>query len=426
MLTNLPLFIGLRYMRSKRRDSFVSFISLFSLAAMAIGVMALIVVLSVMNGFDREIKMRLLRVVPHVTLTSPQGLDIAQINQLEAELKAGSDNAPVQVLSVVPLLQSFVMGSSKGNQAGLVLQGIDPESRAGEKLAENMISGYVGQLQAGEFGVVIGSQVARKLDLFVGDRLQLTLPSVTVTPAGVFPRIKRVTVTGIFQVGAQVDASVVFMHYRDGQKLLRLGDRFQGVQLELSDAFMADNWLGSQGDKNFLADRPKDDLQWRTWSDNMGTLFQAMRMEKVIVSLLLSVIIAVAAFNIVASLVLMVSDKRKDIAVIRTLGATSGTVMKIFVIQGLAVGSLGILAGTVLGCLLAYFVGDIVAGLEALSGSYIFDPSIYLISALPSEIIVSDVAVVVGGALVISFLATLYPAWRAGKVLPAEALRYDH
>jgi len=426
MLTNLPLFIGLRYMRSKRRDSFVSFISLFSLAAMALGVTALIVVLSVMNGFDREIKMRLLRVVPHVTVTSPQGLDRAQINQFEAELKASADNAPVQVLSVVPMLQSFVMGSSKGNQTGLVLQGIDPESRTGEKLAENMISGYVGQLQAGEFGVVVGSQVARKLDLFVGDRLQLTLPSVTVTPAGVFPRIKRVTVTGIFQVGAQVDASVVFIHYRDGQKLLRLGDRFQGVQLELSDAFVADNWLAAQSSKSFLNGSLKDDLKWRTWSDNMGTLFQAMRMEKVIVSLLLSVIIAVAAFNIVASLVLMVSDKRKDIAVIRTLGATSGTVMKIFVIQGLAVGSLGILAGTVVGCLLAYFVGDIVAGLEALSGSYIFDPSIYLISALPSEIIFSDVAMVVGGALVISFLATLYPAWRAGKVLPAEALRYDH
>ncbi len=426
MLTNLPLFIGLRYMRSKRRDSFVSFISLFSLAAMALGVTALIVVLSVMNGFDREIKMRLLRVVPHVTVTSPQGLDIAQINQLETELQAGSADAPVQVLSVVPMLQSFVMGSSKGNQAGLVLQGIDPQSRTGEKLAENMISGYVGQLQAGEFGVVVGSQVARKLDLFVGDRLQLTLPSVTVTPAGVFPRIKRVTVTGIFQVGAQVDASVVFIHYRDGQKLLRLGDRFQGVQLELSDAFVADNWLSAQANKTFLSGTLKDDLKWRTWSDNMGTLFQAMRMEKVIVSLLLSVIIAVAAFNIVASLVLMVSDKRKDIAVIRTLGATSGTVMKIFVIQGLAVGSLGILAGTLLGCLLAYFVGDIVAGLEALSGTYIFDPSIYLISALPSEIIVSDVAAVVGGALVISFLATLYPAWRAGKVLPAEALRYDH
>ncbi len=425
MLTNLPLFIGLRYMRSKRRDSFVSFISLFSLAAMALGVTALIVVLSVMNGFDREIKTRLLRVVPHVTVTSPQGLDRAQINQFEAELKVGGEDASVQVLSVVPMLQSFVMGSSKGNQTGLVLQGVDPQSRTGEKLAENMISGYVGQLQAGEFGVVVGSQVARKLDLFVGDRLQLTLPSVTVTPAGVFPRIKRVTVTGIFQVGAQVDASVVFIHYRDGQKLLRLGDRFQGVQLELSDAFVADNWLSTQANKTFLSGRLKDGLNWRTWSDNMGTLFQAMRMEKVIVSLLLSVIIAVAAFNIVASLVLMVSGKRKDIAVIRTLGATSGTVMKIFMIQGLAVGSLGIVAGTLMGCLLAYFVGDIVAGLEALSDSYIFDPSIYLISALPSEIIFSDVATVVGGALALSFLATLYPAWRAGKVLPAEALRYD-
>jgi len=426
MLTNLPLFIGLRYMRSKRRDGFVSFISLFSLAAMALGVMALIVVLSVMNGFDREIKMRLLRVVPHISVTSPEGLNIAQINQLETELKTDSEDAPVRVLSVVPMLQSFVMASRDEHQTGLVLQGIDPQSRTADKLAENMISGYVGQLQEGQFGVVIGSQIARKLDLFVGDTLQLTLPSVTVTPAGVFPRIKRVIVTGIFQVGAQVDASVAFIHFRDGQKLLRLGDRFQGVQLELSDAFLADNWLSAQTGKRFLKGNLNDDLQWRTWSDNMGTLFQAMRMEKVIVSLLLSVIIAVAAFNIVASLVLMVSDKRKDIAVIRTLGATSGTVMKIFVIQGLAVGSLGILAGTLLGCLLAYFVGDIVAGLEQLSGSYIFDPSIYLISALPSKILLSDVLMVVGSALIVSFVATLYPAWRAGKVLPAEALRYDH
>lgn len=176
MLTNLPLFIGLRYMRSKRRDGFVSFISLFSLAAMALGVMALIVVLSVMNGFDREIKMRLLRVVPHISVTSPEGLNIAQINQLETELKTDSEDAPVRVLSVVPMLQSFVMASRDEHQTGLVLQGIDPQSRTADKLAENMISGYVGQLQEGQFGVVIGSQIARKLDLFVGDTLQLTLP----------------------------------------------------------------------------------------------------------------------------------------------------------------------------------------------------------------------------------------------------------
>ncbi len=453
MLTNLPLFIGLRYMRSKRRDGFVSFISLFSLAAMALGVMALIVVLSVMNGFDREIKMRLLKVVPHITVSSRQGLSIEDIDRLAQQLTQHSTEqstgqstgqstqqstqqstvrSPQQltrqprnqpsVIAVVPMLQSFVMASRDERQTGLVLQGLDPQSKTAEKLAESMISGYVGQLQEGQFGVVIGSQVARKLDLFVGDTVQLTLPRVTVTPAGVFPRIKRVTVSGIFQVGAQVDGSLAFIHYRDGQKLLQLGDRYQGAQIELSDAFLADSWLGAQRASGALDPA----LQWRSWSDDMGTLFRAMRMEKVIVSLLLSVIIAVAAFNIVASLVLMVSDKRKDIAVVRTLGATSSTVVKIFVIQGLAVGSLGILVGTVLGCLLAYFIGDIVALLEHLSGSYMFDPSIYLISALPSKILLGDVFAVVTGALLISFIATLYPAWRAGKVLPAEALRYDH
>ena len=419
MLTNLPLFIGLRYMRSKRRDGFVSFISVFSLAAMALGVMALIVVLSVMNGFDREIKMRLLKVVPHVTVTSRQGLTASEIQQLERELQADTGQQQT-VVSVVPMLQSFVMASKADHQTGLVLQGLDPVSKTAQRLTENMISGHVGQLQEGQFGVVIGSQIARKLDLFVGDSLQLTLPKVTITPAGVFPRIKRVTVTGIFQVGAQVDSSLAFIHYRDGQKLLQLGERFHGAHVELSDAFIADSWLSA---KRGVLDKG---LQWRSWSEEMGTLFRAMRMEKVIVSLLLSVIIAVAAFNIVASLVLMVADKRKDIAVVRTLGATSSMVVKIFVIQGLAVGSLGILLGTVLGCLLAYFIGDIVAGIEQLSGSYMFDPSIYMISALPSKILFTDVLAVVLGAWMISLVATLYPAWRAGKVLPAEALRYDH
>ena len=227
--------------------------------------------------------------------------------------------------------------------------------------------------------------------------------------------------TGIFEVGAQVDASVAFIHQRDGQKLLQLGDRYQGLQLELSDAFGADSWLAAAWRDKL----PADYTVALPGLDDMGSLFQAMRMEKVIVSLLLSVIIAVAAFNIVASLVLMVSDKRKDIAVVRTLGASSATVIKIFIIQGLAVGTLGIVSGTILGCLLAYFIGDIVAVIESLGGFYIFDPSVYLISSLPSRILLGDVLIVVGGAFLISFLATLYPAWRAGKVLPAEALRYD-
>ena len=415
MTKNLPLFVGLRYTRSKRREGFVSFISGFSLCAMALGVMALIVVLSVMNGFDREIKNRLLLVVPHATVSRPEGFNVAEIANLTSQIMADSN-----ILAVVPMVQSFVMLSYDAEKIGVMLQGIDPQWSTVEPLRENMLSGFLEKLAPGDFGVVLGSQVARRLGVFVGDRIQLTMPKVTVTPAGIFPRIKTVTVTGIFQVGAQVDSSVIFVHEQDARKLLQQTDRFQGMRLELAEPYGADEWIRQTG----LQLLP--DAKWRSWADSMGTLFQAMRMEKVVVSLLLSVVIAVAAFNIVASLVLMVSDKRKDIAVIRTLGATSGTVMRIFMVQGLAVGSIGILAGTILGCLLAYFIGDIVSFIETVAGVYIFDPTVYLISALPSKILLSDLAIVLGSAFIISFLATLYPAWRAGQVLPAEALRYDH
>jgi lipoprotein-releasing system permease protein len=412
MFKNLPLSIGLRYTRSKRREGFVSFISGFSLFAMALGVMALIVVLSVMNGFDREIKQRLLQVVPHITGTVTEGITASQIQQLEQLLVA--DGASVR--AVVPMVQSFALLSRNGEQTGVMVQGFDGSWPRSELLAEGMLSGHMEQLQAGEFGIVLGAQVARKLGLFVGDKLQLSLPAVTVTPAGVFPRIKSVHVTGIFQVGAQVDGSLGFMHQQDMRRLLQLGDRYQGVQVQMHNAYLADQWLATNNNS---------EIQWRSWTQEMSTLFQAMRMEKLVVSLLLSVIIAVAAFNIVASLVLMVADKRKDIAVVRTLGATSGLVMKIFVVQGMAVGLMGVLAGTVVGCLLAYFIGDIVSLFETITGVYLFDPSVYLISALPSKIVFGDVAMVVASATLISFIATIYPAWRAGQVLPAEALRYE-
>jgi lipoprotein-releasing system permease protein len=414
MFKNLPLFIGLRYTRSRRREGFVSFISGFSLFAMALGVMALIVVLSVMNGFDREIKSRLLQVVPHITGTSVQGVSTADIDDLRQRL----NNRQSPVTSVTPLVESFAMLSYQSQQLGLMVQGLDPDWPSAKLLQAQMLSGHVEQLRPGEFGIILGSQVARRLGVFVGDRLQLTLPQVTVTPAGIFPRIKSFVVSGIFQVGAQVDASVSFIHQRDARKLLRLGERYQGVQLTLNDAYQADNWLAANP-------QPMAGQNWRTWTQSMGTLFQAMRMEKLVVSLLLSVIIAVAAFNIIASLVLMVADKRSDIAVVRTLGASSGLVVRVFMVQGLAVGFLGILVGTVLGCLLAIFIGDIVSLMETLFGVYLFDPSVYLISALPSRLLLSDVVLVVFSAGIISFLATLYPAWRAGQVLPAEALRYD-
>jgi lipoprotein-releasing system permease protein len=414
MFKNLPLFIGYRYTRSKRREGFVSFISAFSLGAMALGVAALIIVLSVMNGFDSEIKSRLLKVVPHVTVTQHNGFSP---DRLAVIAKKITDDSSVR--DFIPMVQGFVMLSKDGQQVGVNLQGIDPEWPTANLLADSMISGEIGQLVEGDFRIIIGSQIARKMDLFVGDKLQITLPKVSVTPAGIFPRIKRVTVSGVFEVGAQVDGSVIFIHQHDARRLLRLGDNYQGFQVQLHDAFAADQWVATQGSQLF------PDLKWQSWTSTMGALFQAMRMEKVVVSLLLSVIIAVAAFNIIASLVLMVADKRRDIAVIRTMGATSSLVTKIFIIQGLSVGLMGIFSGTLIGCTVAYFIGDIVAMIEGALGIYFFDPSIYLISALPSKIVVADVATVIGSAVLVSFLATLYPAWRAGQILPAEALRYD-
>ena len=412
MFKNLPLFIGLRYTRSKRREGFVSFISGFSVFAMALGVIALIVVLSVMNGFDGEIKQRLLRVVPHITGVGPEPLSPAQIAELEQRL-LGDEST---VTAVIPMVQTYAMLSYESEQAGVMVQGIDSSWANAELVSDHMIAGHLQQLQPGEFGIVLGSQLARQLNTFVGDRLQLTLPEVSISPAGIFPRLKRFVVMGVFTVGAQVDASVAFIHQQDARKLLRLGDHYQGVQLQMHNAYDADQWLLTQ-------DLPE--WRWRSWTEQMGTLFQAMRMEKMVVSLLLSVIIAVAAFNIIASLVLMVADKRRDIAVVRAMGASSGLVVKVFVVQGMAVGFMGIIVGTTLGSLLAYFIGDIVALMEALTGVYLFDPSVYLISALPSRLLWSDVAIVISCAGLISFLATLYPAWRAGQVLPAEALRYE-
>ena len=395
----------------------MSFISGFSVAAMALGVMALIVVLSVMNGFDKEIKQRLLRIIPHATVAGHPSFTSDQLAEIRQQVIARGDTG---VTAVVPMVQGFVMLSKDVNQVGVNLQGLDEAWPTAKLLKENMLSGYVEQLAPGDFSIILGSQIARKLNVFIGDKIQVTLPMISVTPAGIFPRTKRVTVSGIFEVGAQVDASVAFMHQQDMQKLMRLGDNYQGFQLQFEDPYKVDSWLKS----NATSILPNH--QWRSWSNAMSSLFQAMRMEKLVVSLLLSVIIAVAAFNIIASLVLMVADKRKDIAVIRTMGANSSLITKIFIVQGMTVGAVGVLSGTLLGCFVAYFIGDIVGIIEGLLGVYLFDPSIYLINTLPSRIVFNDVAAVVGIALTVSFLATLYPAWRAGKILPAEALRYDH
>ena len=415
MSNNISLFIGLRYAFSKRKNGYLSFISGFSFVAMALGVMALIVVLSVMNGFDREIKGRLLQVLPHITVTRAEGYSPQQIDEFKQLLEPFDS----EVSGVLPLVQTFAMVASDSSQQGLMVQGIDPSWDIAMDPSNQLFGSHLLRLEAGEFGIVLGSQVARKLNVFIGDSLELILPKISITPLGAFPRLKKMRVVGVFEVGAQVDASMAFIHQQDARMLLQLGDRFQGVQIQLQDAFIADSLIEQ------FSTLASEGSRWQSWTQVMGSLFQAMRMEKTVVGLLLSVIIGVAAFNIIASLVLMVSDKRKEIAVLRTLGASSGQIIQLFVVQGTAIGFFGIVLGALSGCLIAWFIGDIIALFEGLTGNYLFDPSIYMISALPSYILPMDVALVVVAASLISFLATLYPAWRAGQVLPVEALRYD-
>lgn len=419
MKANLPLFIGLRYIRSKRSNGFVSFVSFLSFIAMALGVMALIVVLSVMNGFDREIKQRILNIVPHITVTKERG--IQNWAELGDALKSVDG-----VVDYAPFVEGYGLLSSSSLSQGVLVQGIDPAQESGvSPINQQMVVGKIDDLEPSRYGIVLGNLLARSLGVIVGDTVILSLPELNVTPAGIFPRFKRFTVRGVFQVGAQVDNGLAFVHYQDAQKLYRLGDRVNGVKLNIDDPLNADELVPSLEQSSFFSQSVEGRPQVKTWTAEMSSLFQAIKMEKNVVGVLLAAIVAVAAFNIVASLVLMVADKRRDIAVLRTLGAQSNTVSAIFMVQGVTVGFLGVASGVILGCLLAVFIGDIVGWLETQAGFQVFDPNVYFISQLPSQLLWIDVLVVSLLGMVLSVLATIYPARRAGQVLPAEALRYD-
>lgn len=412
MISNLPLFIGLRYVFSKSREGFVSFVSVFSFCAMALGVMTLIVVLSVMNGFDREIKTRMLAVIPHATVTRPEGV-------VDWVALGKTLTAHPGVAAAVPFIDGPAMLTQGNRFEAISLQSLDPVSPQAAALTSHMLAGDLSGLRADSYAVVLGKLLAERLDAMVGDVVLLTLPEVTVTPAGIFPRVKRLRVAGIFQVGAQVDSGVAFVHIADAGKLFRLGDRVRGIRLTLTEPMELDGISGLRAD---LADQ----YDITTWQDSLSGLFKAIRMEKTVVGLLLSVIIGVAAFNIIASLVLMVNDKRKDIAVLRTLGASAATVSQIFRIQGGVIGIAGVLVGAALGCLLATHVDAVAASIEQLFGFYLFDPTLYFITRLPSQLQWTDVLVTCALGIALSLLSTLYPAWRGGQIQPAEALRYDH
>ncbi len=365
MLKFTAFFIGLRYIKAKRRHQFISFISGFSLLGMALGTLALILVLSVMNGFDREIKQRILSVVPHVFVDK-----VPRLNDWESLSRDIAVNK--HVMASAPYIGGYAMLGSRQGVQSTGLQGILPEVESQVSvIGDYMYEGAVSDLQPGEFGIVLGRLLARFLRVNVGDKVVMTLPEISITPAGLFPRVKRFTVVGIFEVGAQVDQSLAMIHLADAQKLFRYGQQVQGLRIKVDDIYNAQlvtEQLGQQlGDTYSLSD----------WSQTQGSLFQAVQMEKRMVTILLMIIVAVAALNIVTGLVLMVADKRGDIAVLRTLGMTTKQIMCIFITQGSVIGIVGILIGTVLGCVLALWLSDVITWFEHVFGIYVFDPSVY-------------------------------------------------
>lgn len=410
MFRPFPLFLGLRYARARRRARFVSVVSLVALSGLALGVTALVVVLSVMNGFDRELRARILSLVPHVMVRGePLLQDWAAV--------ADRLGAMPEVRAAMPWIGGTAMLSSPGVVRGVELSGIRPrEDAEASGIAAHMREGSLDALQPGAFGIVLGNLLARSLGVGPGDTVTVMLPEVTLTPAGAFPRMRRFRVVGTFSVGAQVDATTALVHLADAARLYRTGEKAQAVRLVLGEPQQAP----------MLASRiAAGGLAVEDWSRTQGTLFSAVRMEKRMVTLLLMVIVAVAAFNIVSILTMVVAEKRGAIAVLRTMGASPGQVMASFAIQGTLIGTAGIGAGLLAGIPLAIHAGDIVARLEDAFGLRLFDPAVYFISYLPSELQAGDVVMVAGCALVLCVLATLYPARRAADIGPAEALRYE-
>jgi lipoprotein-releasing system permease protein len=414
MFRPFEAYIGWRYVRARRRNHFISFISFTSMVGVALGVAALITVLSVMNGFEKELKSRILGMATHATVVSFGGAleDWREV--------AGEVLRHPEVEGAAPFLDGQGLAVRGGRVQGTVIRGILPgEEPKVSVIGERMVEGSLDSLEPGAFRVLIGVEMARMLGAFPGDRITLVAPEANVTPAGVLPRMKQFTVSGIFEIGMhEFDSALALVHLEDAERFLREQGP-GGLRLRTSDIMRAP--LVS---REVMAKIPGR-YGVIDWTQRHANFFRALKTEKTVMFVILSLIVAVAAFNIISTLVMTVTDKEADIAVLRTLGASPGSVMAVFVIQGTVIGAIGIAGGVLLGVWLALNVETLVPAIEHLFRVQFLDPSIYYISELPSDLHRQDVLVIAAVAFLFCLTATLYPAWRAARTQPADALRYE-
>lgn len=415
MFRPLSIYIGARYTRAKRRNHFISFISMTSMLGVALGVAALITVLSVMNGFEKELRERILGMTSHAILTGAGGTltDWQSLEQRIQGFPRVEDSAP------------FVEGQAMVNQGsrvrGTLVRGVDPELEPKvSTIGEKMIQGELTDLQAGGFGIILGKDLATSMGVGKGDRITLITPHVSPTPAGVIPRLKRLDVVGVFEIGMyEYDSALAIMHLEDAATLFRIPGKVSGLRLKLEDLYQA-----PQITRELLMSLPPE-YRAADWTYQHANFFRALKTEKTVMFVILMLIVAVAAFNIVSTLVMMVTDKQADIAILRTLGMSPRGIMGIFMVQGVVIGLIGTLLGVIGGVALALNISSIIAWVETVLGYQFMPADVYYISDLPSRLDWNDVTVIGITAFILSILSTIYPSWRASKVRPAEALRYD-
>jgi lipoprotein-releasing system permease protein len=415
ILISLPFFIGLRYTRTKRRNGFVSFISLASMLGIALGITALITVMSVMNGFQKEVRARILGMASHIQIVGFEA-GLADWQPLLEKTRLQKD-----VIGVAPFVNGQGLLSIGQSVRGVAVRGIDPaQEDTVSDVSRQMRIGKTTDLVAGEYGIVLGNELARALGVNVGAKIQLITPQGSITPAGMVPRLRSFTVVGVFSSGHyEYDLNLALIHLRDAQVLFRLDENVSGLRVKVAKLDEA-RQIARQ-----LQDDLKVDGYVQDWTTQNQTYFRAVEIEKRMMFIILTLIIAVAAFNLVSTLVMVVRDKHPDIAILRTLGASPGMIMKVFVVQGALVGLFGTVLGLIGGVLLASNIGAVVSAVETMFGFRVLSPEIYFLSSLPSDLKFNDVWVTAVMSLLLALAATLYPSWRASKVNPAEALRYE-